>query len=126
MTMQSAKEYASAVLSLQACRVSAFMMDDVLLSGARTLARDPENWEIVGKSQSVEPYAFFIKKGDPIFRSLLDGTLAGMMKDGEMAKMYDKWFLHPVPPKNANFNMRSEEHTSELQSLMRISYAVFC
>src|SRR3546814_2615022 len=24
------------------------------------------------------------------------------------------------------FNRRSEEHTSELQSLMRISYAVFC
>src|SRR3546814_2194126 len=24
------------------------------------------------------------------------------------------------------FNFRSEEHTSELQSLMRISYAVFC
>src|SRR3546814_3275272 len=24
------------------------------------------------------------------------------------------------------FGMRSEEHTSELQSLMRISYAVFC
>src|SRR3546814_2104683 len=26
----------------------------------------------------------------------------------------------------ASFNSRSEEHTSELQSLMRISYAVFC
>src|SRR3546814_8046268 len=26
----------------------------------------------------------------------------------------------------ANTRMRSEEHTSELQSLMRISYAVFC
>src|SRR3546814_5251737 len=25
-----------------------------------------------------------------------------------------------------DFNLRSEEHTSELQSLMRISYAVFC
>src|SRR3546814_6258215 len=25
-----------------------------------------------------------------------------------------------------NFKQRSEEHTSELQSLMRISYAVFC
>src|SRR3546814_1073153 len=25
-----------------------------------------------------------------------------------------------------HFEMRSEEHTSELQSLMRISYAVFC
>src|SRR3546814_8456122 len=28
------------------------------------------------------------------------------------------WLFHP--------NARSEEHTSELQSLMRISYAVFC
>src|SRR3546814_1748786 len=27
---------------------------------------------------------------------------------------------------NAAFSTRSEEHTSELQSLMRISYAVFC
>src|SRR3546814_1633359 len=26
----------------------------------------------------------------------------------------------------AAFGLRSEEHTSELQSLMRISYAVFC
>src|SRR3546814_9984139 len=28
--------------------------------------------------------------------------------------------------RNANLVERSEEHTSELQSLMRISYAVFC
>src|SRR3546814_9936420 len=27
---------------------------------------------------------------------------------------------------SGNFSERSEEHTSELQSLMRISYAVFC
>src|SRR3546814_8643456 len=30
---------------------------------------------------------------------------------------------HPIHPGDAG---RSEEHTSELQSLMRISYAVFC
>src|SRR3546814_3843840 len=30
----------------------------------------------------------------------------------------------PAPP--AQWSTRSEEHTSELQSLMRISYAVFC
>src|SRR3546814_9557666 len=33
--------------------------------------------------------------------------------------------LRPVRPHQAGFR-RSEEHTSELQSLMRISYAVFC
>src|SRR3546814_9046286 len=31
----------------------------------------------------------------------------------------------PLPP-SLNITGRSEEHTSELQSLMRISYAVFC
>src|SRR3546814_4436969 len=30
------------------------------------------------------------------------------------------------PPKPAAAEKRSEEHTSELQSLMRISYSVFC
>src|SRR3546814_8106257 len=31
-----------------------------------------------------------------------------------------------APDRNRQRNRRSEEHTSELQSLMRISYAVFC
>src|SRR3546814_4897290 len=32
----------------------------------------------------------------------------------------------PLDPLRTNHAQRSEEHTSELQSLMRISYAVFC
>src|SRR3546814_5999853 len=32
----------------------------------------------------------------------------------------------PHTPRNCPRTIRSEEHTSELQSLMRISYAVFC
>src|SRR3546814_10190205 len=45
-------------------------------------------------------------------------------------KPYDKPLLHTV--QSAGYRIadieqpRSEEHTSELQSLMRISYAVFC
>src|SRR3546814_8289403 len=33
---------------------------------------------------------------------------------------------HEAAGRNADALWRSEEHTSELQSLMRISYAVFC
>src|SRR3546814_9444624 len=33
---------------------------------------------------------------------------------------------HPFGDQQQRVVMRSEEHTSELQSLMRISYAVFC
>src|SRR3546814_3907759 len=35
-------------------------------------------------------------------------------------------YLSPTPPPQGGGRVRSEEHTSELQSLMRISYAVFC
>src|SRR3546814_1057585 len=31
-----------------------------------------------------------------------------------------------IPQQLVDWEVRSEEHTSELQSLMRISYAVFC
>src|SRR3546814_5441173 len=37
---------------------------------------------------------------------------------GETERFYADW--------RANHTRRSEEHTSELQSLMRLSYAVFC
>src|SRR3546814_1053514 len=33
---------------------------------------------------------------------------------------------HDLPSEEEQYQARSEEHTSELQSLMRISYAVFC
>src|SRR3546814_947152 len=38
------------------------------------------------------------------------------------APRYDRCAITQVP----RYARRSEEHTSELQSLMRISYAVFC
>src|SRR3546814_3872874 len=36
------------------------------------------------------------------------------------------WNIHQNRPGSRLSRKRSEEHTSELQSLMRISYAVFC
>src|SRR3546814_10888406 len=45
--------------------------------------------------------------------------------------LYAEWLAKEMPgtyqdPYSDNGRDRSEEHTSELQSLMRISYAVFC
>src|SRR3546814_2802680 len=39
-------------------------------------------------------------------------------------KAFQSW-RRPTPAERPNA-LRSEEHTSELQSLMRISYAIFC
>src|SRR3546814_4401011 len=56
-------------------------------------------------------------KGADVFLGL---SAAGALKP-EMVKE-----MAPAPIIFAMANPRSEEHTSELQSLMRISYAVFC
>src|SRR3546814_2342832 len=45
------------------------------------------------------------------------------LADRKLAKV-DKVEFHGIAP--SEHRSRSEEHTSELQSLMRISYAVFC
>src|SRR3546814_1563294 len=48
-----------------------------------------------------------------------------MLRDGDFA-IEVTVFEEGVPPEYRLYAYRSEEHTSELQSLMRISYAVFC
>src|SRR3546814_12785349 len=53
-----------------------------------------------------------------ITRDLL-AKLAGYVRAG-------MWLVGPRVEQSHGLGGRSEEHTSELQSLMRISYAVFC
>src|SRR3546814_9276944 len=53
----------------------------------------------------------------------LDAQLGGFDEAFETGEA-QPFYLHENPP--CSRSNRSEEHTSELQSLMRISYAVFC
>jgi ABC-type amino acid transport substrate-binding protein len=103
MNIISAKDYGDSFLTLQTGRAKAFMLDDVLLSGARTLARNPADWIVTGTPQSLEPYAFMMRKDDPQFKKLVDETLSKLMTSGEINGMYAKWFQQPVPPKGLNF-----------------------
>src|SRR3546814_5461106 len=52
------------------------------------------------------------------------GEAHGFYKDENNAAFYKR--LEAFLARNIGAGERSEEHTSELQSLMRISYAVFC
>src|SRR3546814_2899250 len=63
----------------------------------------------------------------------LDGRRGGAARQLPLspagrAALADSEHRHPPrpPPCQSHPLLRSEEHTSELQSLMRISYAVFC
>jgi glutamate/aspartate transport system substrate-binding protein len=45
-----------------------------------------------------------IRKDDAQFKALVDKTVGGVMKSGEIDKLYAKWFMGPVPPKGLNMN----------------------
>ncbi|MBC7502014.1 MAG: amino acid ABC transporter substrate-binding protein [Herminiimonas sp.] len=83
----------------------AFPMDDVLLYGLRASATAPDKFIITGDALSAEPYAIMLRKDDAPFKAVVDREMARIINDGELTKMYDKWFKRPVPPKNLNMNM---------------------
>ena len=104
-----ARDYGEGRAVLESGRAVAYMMDDVLLAGTRSLTAKPDDWVIVGTPQSSEAYGFMMRNGDPEFRQLVDDTMASLMKSGEIDAMYAKWFEKPVPPKGANFQFPMSE-----------------
>ncbi|WP_353233754.1 transporter substrate-binding domain-containing protein [Diaphorobacter ruginosibacter] len=99
------KDHADGFLLVQSDRAVAFGMDDVLLFGLMANAKNPGDFEVVGDALQVEPYACMLRKNDPEFKKLVDGVIGGMMKSGAFTKLYDKWFLQPIPPTNTPLNM---------------------
>lgn len=105
MNIVSAKDHGEAFLSLETGRAVAFMMDDALLYGAIAKAKQPDKWTVVGTAQSKEAYGCMLPKDDAGFKKVVDGALAKVMSSDEGVKIYEKWFLGPIPPKNLNLAM---------------------
>src|SRR3546814_6007349 len=70
--------------------------------------------------------------GNLVYRNDLKGGCPGLARDSDImvveqfgSQVCSGDFFHLVD-RSSGIRGRSEEHTSELQSLMRISYAVFC
>jgi glutamate/aspartate transport system substrate-binding protein len=70
----------------------AFPMDDVRLYGVIAKARQPEDFAVVGKYLSVEPYAIMMRKGDTQLETIVDKALSRLFASGEIRRLYDKWF----------------------------------
>jgi glutamate/aspartate transport system substrate-binding protein len=97
-------DHAASFLALATGRSEAFVMDDILLASLVANSPTPESWRIIDDSLRTEPYGLIIRKDDPEFKALVDRTLAAMMKSNQFQELYAKWFLRPIPPKNANLN----------------------
>jgi len=99
------KDHADSFLLLEAGRADAFVMDSQILAGAISKSKKPSDFKIVGETLSVEPIAIMFRKDDPAFKSTVDNAIKTLMKSGDLAKMYDKWFVQPIPPTNTSLNL---------------------
>lgn len=97
-----AKDHGESMLTLGSGRAAAFLEDDILLAGERANARDPSAYAFLEGGYEVGYYGLMFKKGDAAFKSLVDGVLTGMMKDGSFERAYHKWFESPIPPRGVN------------------------
>ena len=99
MDIVLAKDHADAFLLVESDRAAAFAMDDILLFGQIANAKNPGDFEVVGDALQVEPYGCMLPKDDPAFKKVVDDTIIGLMKSGAFEKLYDKWFMQPIPPR---------------------------
>ena len=99
------KDHSDSFLLLDSGRADAFVMDSSILAGNIATAKNPADFKLVGEVLSVEPIAIMIRKGDPLFKRLADDTVNAMIKSGEINKLYTKWFMQPIPPKNTKVGL---------------------
>jgi glutamate/aspartate transport system substrate-binding protein len=105
------KDHADSFLLLESGRADAFVMDGQILAGNIAKSKNPPDFKIVGEVLSVEPIAIMIRKDDPAFKRAVDDSIIAMMKSGEIAKLYDKWFMQPIPPANTRVGLPASEAT---------------
>jgi glutamate/aspartate transport system substrate-binding protein len=95
------KDHADSFLLLESGRADAFVMDGSILAGNIANSRNPKDFKIVGEVLSVEPIAIMVRKDDPQFKADVNAAIAKIVANGSMPKLWDKWFLKPIPPKNS-------------------------
>ena len=105
MNIMAAKDHAEGFLMVETGRAVAFAMDDILLASLAASSKSPNDYAITTEALSVEPYGIMLRRDDPEFKKVVDTAIANVFKSGEIERIYNKWFLSPIPPKNVNLNV---------------------
>ena len=105
------KDHADSFLLLESGRADAFVMDGSILAANISKSKAPADFKIVGEVLSVEPIACMIRKDDPAFKTAVDNSIKRQIADGSLAKLYDKWFMQPIPPANVKIGLPMSDAT---------------
>lgn len=100
-----AKDNSEGFLLLESGRVEGFAADGQILATLISKSREPAQYKLLDQVLSVEPIAIMLPKGDAAFKKLVDQSVVSLAKSGEAARLYDKWFMQPIPPHNSKVGL---------------------
>jgi polar amino acid transport system substrate-binding protein/glutamate/aspartate transport system substrate-binding protein len=86
------EEHNKGFLALQQGKIDAYFTDASQLAGMRAKAKNPEDWKIVGRFLTYEPYGFILPQNQGDWRDFVNKSLIHMIKDGRFVRLYNKWF----------------------------------
>lgn len=110
------KDHSQGWLALETDRIDAYGSDDVLLYGLISKSKDPSKFQVTGRYLSFDPYAIMVPRNDSTFERLGRVVMSDLMRSGEMAELYAKWF--EPGPTGINMPLSSTLKTAfEIQAL---------
>ena len=105
LTIVAAKDNFEAFRMLETDRAAAVVMDDILLYSLAANSAAPADYVVSDDALSVEPYGILMRRDDPAIKKVADDALAAIYRNGDINKIYAKWFLNPIPPNGISLNV---------------------
>ncbi|UTO28933.1 transporter substrate-binding domain-containing protein [Bartonella harrusi] len=99
------KDHGDSFLLLESGRADAFVMDASILAGHIAKSKNPSDYVILDPVLSVEPIACMLRLNDKNFEKTINDSIVRQIKDESLEKLYNKWFMQPIPPANTIINL---------------------
>ncbi|WP_426340238.1 amino acid ABC transporter substrate-binding protein [Pseudoduganella sp. S-14] len=98
------KDHPESFLMLETGRAEAEANDDILLAAQVATSKAPVDFAVSKEAMSVEPYGIMMRKNDMPFKKSVDEALRKIYQSAEIQRIYNKWFMSPIPPRGVNLN----------------------
>jgi len=89
----------------------AYVMDGQIIAAFVSGSKNPAQFKVLDEVLSVEPIAIMIPKDDPALKAAIDGTIKSLISSGEIAKIYNTWFMSAIPPNNSKIGLPASNAT---------------
>ena len=98
------KDYLDTLALVESGKADAFIGDDILLAGAIAQSKNASKFKLLPERITTEPYGVMTTLESKDLQVVIDQTIMGLMNNGEFNKIYNKWFMQPIPPFNKSLN----------------------